>query len=61
MIGGTSMQTIRDFNRKTVTAVVKSDLLGKIEESQTRGWRVIGELQQLSNGHWSCLMAKDER
>jgi len=55
------MQTVRNFNHKSVTAILKTDLLTKIAESQLRGWFVKGELKQLSNGHWSCLMIRNKK
>ncbi|WP_154661534.1 hypothetical protein [Bacillus ndiopicus] len=53
------MQKVRHFNRKTVQGLTKSDLLIKVNESELRGWQVKGEIKQLSNGHWACLMVQN--
>ncbi len=56
---GRYMQKVRHFNRKTVQGLTKSDLLIKVNESELRGWQVKGEIKQLSNGHWACLMVQN--
>jgi len=53
--------TTRNFNRKYVQAMLKDDLLAKITESQSRGWEVKGEIKQLFNGHWACLMVRNTK
>lgn len=55
------MQTTKNFNRKFIQALTKEGLNKKIIDSEKRGWQLTGEVKQLSNGHWACLVVKDKK
>lgn len=57
------MRKFNEFNgRKVVHAATRQGLLDKIKDSETRNWKLIGEISQYKlYGHWLCVMELSSR
>ncbi|WP_193769079.1 hypothetical protein [Metasolibacillus meyeri] len=55
------MKMTGNYNRKVIQALTTEGLNHKIADSEKRGWQVSGEMRQLLNGHWMCLMVKNKQ
>lgn len=51
----------RDFNRKPLYGISLHSLEEKIKYAEQGGWRLHGNIIQQYNGHYGCMVIKEQK
>ena len=52
---------LKNFNRKTLYSLSLYGLEEKIRFAKQGGWQLHGQIIQQHNGHYGCLMVKEQK